>query len=171
MKDRSAILPRPAGLRALMGAAALAFVVGGFVPAGHAAGQAGAFTQPAFGFQFWQPFWNHLWRPFRNHFGPGNGEAPEFSEPAASCGYAVRNGTYSAWPFGYKAWVEIKNVSGETATDFQVLLDVGDTEITRGKLAEFEQTDDGYRVSASHWLKWRKIRPADAHRFYFIGRL
>jgi len=42
----------------------------------------------------------------------------------ANCGYTVNSGTYGTWPGGYQAWVELNNLSGETATDFEIQIGI-----------------------------------------------
>ncbi len=87
----------------------------------------------------------------------------------SSCGYELGHGTYTIWPGGYQAWVDVKNVSGETATDFEVFVDVGDTTISNGYLAEYEQAEDGYSVTAPSWLQYQKIPQGSKYQFQFNG--
>jgi GH35 family endo-1,4-beta-xylanase len=113
----------------------------------------------------WQPAWWHsIWKRFWKQ------PVPQYSDPVGSCGYAVRSGTYSIWPGGYQAWVDVKNVEGETATDFEVLIDIGNATLVQGHLAEYEQVEDGYMVSAPFWLQWQQIPQGSRYRFQFIGK-
>ena len=86
-----------------------------------------------------------------------------------SCGYQVSTGTYGSWPGGYQAWVELKNVSGAVATEFDVLVDVGSSHITSGSLAEYVPAEGGYLVGEPSWLKYQKIARGGAYRFQFVG--
>ena len=88
---------------------------------------------------------------------------------ADSCGYELTDGTYATWPGGYQAWVSLENVSGPTATHFEVLVDVGDTTIVDGYLAEYEEVEGGYSVTAPQWLQWQQIPPGSSYQFQFIG--
>ena len=90
--------------------------------------------------------------------------------PAGStCGYRVSTGTYSSWPGGYQAWVELKNESGPVATEFDVLVDVGSSHIISGSLADFAPAEGGYLVSEPSWLKYQKISRGSSYRFQFLG--
>jgi endo-1,4-beta-xylanase len=86
-----------------------------------------------------------------------------------SCGYQVSTGTYGSWPGGYQAWVELKNVSGPVATEFDVLVDIGGSRITSGSLAEYAPAEGGYLVSEPSWLKYQKIQRGGVYRFQFLG--
>jgi endo-1,4-beta-xylanase len=86
-----------------------------------------------------------------------------------ACGFEVSSGTYSSWPGGYQGWVELRNVSGPIATEFEVLLDVGDTTITSGYQAEYTAIEGGYWVSEPTWLRYQKILPGGSYRFQFLG--
>lgn len=99
----------------------------------------------------------------------GIAEGPPQTPVSTSCGYELSSGTYSIWPGGYQAWVRLKNVSGPTATDFEVLLDVGTSTVVNGYLADFEAVEDGYSVTAPSWLKWQQIRRGSRYEFQFIG--
>lgn len=140
-----------------VGAGLLALVCG-FAPLSYAHGNGGH--------DKWQPlveFVQSILKRFKqvNETSPG--------EPGANCGYQATTGTYSVWPGGYLAWVDVKNVSGQSATDFEVLIDVGNATVN-GHLAEFQQVENGYLVSAPSWLQWQKIRQGDKYRFQFIGQ-
>ena len=57
----------------------------------------------------------------------------------SSCGYSLTQGTYTTWPGGYQAWVELKNVSGPVATAFEVLMDLrGFSPANRGCVFELQ---------------------------------
>lgn len=86
-----------------------------------------------------------------------------------TCGYEVKTGTYSQWPGGYQGWVQVRNVQGAVGTEFEVLLDVGDTTIANGYQAVYEAVDGGYLVSEPSWLEYQKIRPGQSYGFGFIG--
>ena len=145
-------------------AGVLVLALGGFTSAGYAHNDAGYLKSGHGRHSSWYPVW---WNSFWKHF-PGH-HATQYSDPVASCGYAVRSGTYSIWPGGYQAWVDVKNVSGETATDFKVLIDIGNSRVIQGYLAEYEKVDDGYMVSAPFWLQWQQIPQGSSYRFQFLG--
>src|SRR5688572_11211771 len=75
------------------------------------------------------------------------------SVPVSSCGYSSSDGTYTTWPGGYQAWVELKNVSGPIATTFEVLMDLGGTTLQNGYQATYAPQDGGTRATAPSWLK------------------
>src|SRR5690606_19496831 len=56
-----------------------------------------------------------------------------------------------------------------TATAFEVFLDVGNTSIADGYQAEFDATEDGYRVTEPSWLIWQRIPQGASYQFGFIG--
>ncbi|HEX7025609.1 MAG TPA: endo-1,4-beta-xylanase [Gammaproteobacteria bacterium] len=149
---------RQAWIQSIIGAGLLALAVGGFSPAAYANGNSlhAKLEQVV-----------SLLHSILKGFKPQPASSP--SGPEDGCGYQVSSGTYSIWPGGYLAWVDVKNVSGATATDFEVLIDVGDATVN-GHLAEFQQVENGYLVSAPSWLQWQKIRPGDKYRFQFIGK-
>ncbi len=85
-----------------------------------------------------------------------------------SCGYQVSTGTYHAGRHGYHAWVKLRNISGETATDFELLLDLGGAVIQRGFDAHYEQVDGGYSVTPPFWFPWlQRFWPQDSFLFNF----
>lgn len=86
-----------------------------------------------------------------------------------SCGYEIEHGTYSIWPGGYQAYGFVKNVSGETGLEFEVLMDVGDTTITNGWQAEYEEVEDGWSISEPYWLQWQQIPQGSSYQFGFLG--
>jgi endo-1,4-beta-xylanase len=96
--------------------------------------------------------------------------AEQAASVATSCGYSVTTGTYSKWPGGYQAWVELTNVSGERGTTFDLLVDVGTTKIISGYQAVFAAEDGAYRVTAPNYLKWQTIPVGKSYRFGFIGK-
>jgi len=91
------------------------------------------------------------------------------SVPVSSCGYSLSNGTYTTWPGGYQAWVDVKNVAGPVATTFEVLMDLGGTSLQNGFQATFAPHDGGTKVTAPSWLKDQKIPVGSAYRFAFNG--
>lgn len=88
---------------------------------------------------------------------------------SSSCGFSLQTGTYGTWPGGYQGWVELRNESGPVATEFDVLVDVGSTQITAGHLAEYTPAEGGYLVTEPSWLKYQKIRVGGSYRFQFNG--
>ena len=86
------------------------------------------------------------------------------------CGYTVTTGTTATWPNGYIGWVDITNVSGDAAAQFEVLLDVGHTTVTSVIQAEYEETGQGYLVTEPFNLTRRAITEGSSHRFRFIGQ-
>lgn len=90
---------------------------------------------------------------------------------ADTCGYSITSGTQVERPNGYRAWVELQNIDGEAATDFEVLLDLGAATITQGQQAEFESVENGYWVTAPSNLANKTIRPNRSHRFQFNATL
>jgi len=95
--------------------------------------------------------------------------SPAAAQNSGSCGYQTETGTYGTWPGGYQAWIDVKNETGEVATDFSLLVDVGETTITQGHLAEYADADGGYYVSAPHWLQWQTIPRGASYRAQFNG--
>jgi GH35 family endo-1,4-beta-xylanase len=91
------------------------------------------------------------------------------AQSVGGCGYTVQTGTYSTWPGGYQGWVKLTNTSGQVATDFSLLVDVGDTTIVNGSLAEYSAADGGYQVDAPSWLQWQKIPVGASYTAQFIG--
>src|SRR4051812_27958570 len=65
------------------------------------------------------------------------------AQSVGGCGYTVQTGTYGTWPGGYQGWVKVTNVSGQVATDFSLLVDVGNTTIASGALADYSPADGG----------------------------
>lgn len=165
MIHKNVFKKRPAWARTLVGAGLLALASCWFAPAGFAHGNSGHSQDRDAQYIKWHPAWWHsIWKLFGQH------PTSSPSEPAvASCGYQVTSGTYSIWPGGYLAWVDVSNVSGEPATDFDVLIDIGNSRIKSGHLAEYRQVENGYRVSAPSWLQWRPIAQGSKYRFQFIG--
>lgn len=91
------------------------------------------------------------------------------AQSVGGCGYTVQTGTYGTWPGGYQGWVKVTNVSGQVATDFSLLVDVGNTTISSGALADFSPADGGYQVDAPSWLQWQKIPRGASYTAQFIG--
>ncbi|HTV24009.1 MAG TPA: endo-1,4-beta-xylanase, partial [Polyangiaceae bacterium] len=91
------------------------------------------------------------------------------AQSVGGCGYTVQTGTYGTWPGGYQGWVKITNASGQVATDFSLLLDVGNTTLSSGALADFSPADGGYRVNAPSWLQWQKIPRGASYTAQWIG--
>lgn len=91
------------------------------------------------------------------------------AQSVGGCGYGVQTGTYGTWPGGYQGWVRVTNVSGQVATDFSLLVDVGNTTIASGALAEYSPADGGYRVDAPSWLQWQKIQRGASYTAQFNG--
>lgn len=88
-----------------------------------------------------------------------------------SCGYGVTTGTHTTWsnPDSYQAWVRVTNTQGETATSFELFLDIGDTVITDGYQATYTPSDGGYVIDSPSWLKWQTIPTGSYYGFGFIG--
>ena len=91
------------------------------------------------------------------------------AQSVGGCGYTVQTGTYGTWPGGYQGWVKVTNVSGQVATDFSLLVDVGNTTITSGALADYSAADGGYQVDAPSWLQWQKIPRGGSYTAQFIA--
>lgn len=91
------------------------------------------------------------------------------AQSAGGCGYTVQTGTYGTWPGGYQGWVKVTNVAGQVATDFSLLVDVGNTTIASGALADYSPADGGYQVDAPSWLQWQKIPVGASYTAQFIG--
>lgn len=96
-------------------------------------------------------------------------KAVEVDPLESSCGFEVTTGTYTTWPGGYQAWVQVTNVSGVAATEFTVLLDLGETTLQNGYEAEYEAVEGGYLATAPSWLQWNPIEQGESYRFAFIG--
>ncbi|HYD40393.1 MAG TPA: endo-1,4-beta-xylanase [Anaeromyxobacter sp.] len=88
---------------------------------------------------------------------------------ASGCGYELTTGAYSSWPGGYQAWVQLTNRGGAVGTSFQVLLDVGETQITQLSLARYEAVEGGYVVTEPGWLEYQKIPQGKSYRFQWNG--
>jgi endo-1,4-beta-xylanase len=88
---------------------------------------------------------------------------------ATACGFQASSGTYSSWPGGYQGWVELRNVSGSVATEFDVLLDLGGATITSGHQAEYTPREGDYLVSEPTWLRYQQIPQGGSYRFQFLG--
>ncbi len=91
------------------------------------------------------------------------------AQSVGGCGYTVQTGTYGTWPGGYQGWVKVTNVSGQVATDFSLLVDVGGTTIASGALADYSPADGGYQVDAPSWLQWQKIPVGASYTAQFVG--
>ena len=91
------------------------------------------------------------------------------AQSVGGCGYTVQTGTYATWPGGYQGWVKINNVSGQVGTDFSLLVDIGNTTLASGALADYSPADGGYRVDAPEWLQWQKIPVGKSYTAQFIG--
>jgi GH35 family endo-1,4-beta-xylanase len=91
------------------------------------------------------------------------------AQSAGGCGYTVQTGTYATWPGGYQGWVKLTNVAGQVATDFSLLVDVGNTTIASGALADYSPADGGYQVDAPSWLQWQKIQRGASYTVQFNG--
>lgn len=91
---------------------------------------------------------------------------------ADECGYTLSSGITTSTRFGYIAWVDVNNVSGDPANEFEVLLDIGNTELHVGIKADFEEAGDGdYWVTQPRWWRHKKdIDVGDSYRFRFRGR-
>ncbi len=101
---------------------------------------------------------------------PSYGENVQESSES-SCGYSVTTGTNTTWsnPSSYQAWTKIVNESGDTATSFELFLDVGQTAISDGYQAEYSQAEGGYQVASPSWLQWQTIPEGNHFQFGFIG--
>jgi len=88
---------------------------------------------------------------------------------ANSCGFELSSGLYGSWPGGYQAWVELRNVNGPVATKFEVLMDIGESTLTAGHLAEYRPAEGGYLVSEPSWLQYQKIPKNASYRCQFLG--
>jgi endo-1,4-beta-xylanase len=91
------------------------------------------------------------------------------AQSVGGCGYTVQTGTYATWPGGYQGWVQVTNVAGPVATDFSLLVEVGNTTIASGALADYSPVDGGYQVDAPSWLQWQKIPRNASYTAQFIG--
>jgi endo-1,4-beta-xylanase len=91
------------------------------------------------------------------------------AQSVGGCGYTVQTGTYATWPGGYQGWAQVTNVAGQVATDFSLLVDVGNTTIASGALADYSPADGGYQVDAPSWLQWQKIPRGASYTAQFIG--
>lgn len=89
--------------------------------------------------------------------------------PSTGCGSTVEAGTYAIWPGGYQAWVNLTNLSGATATDFEVLLDLGNSTLRNGYLADYTPVERGQLASAPRWLRWQTIPQGKSYQFGFIA--
>jgi GH35 family endo-1,4-beta-xylanase len=95
--------------------------------------------------------------------------SPAAAQSVGGCGYTVQTGTYATWPGGYQGWVKVTNVAGQVATDFSLLVDVGNTKIASGALADYSPADGGYQVDAPSWLQWQRIPRGASYTAQFNG--
>ncbi|HSC67760.1 MAG TPA: endo-1,4-beta-xylanase [Cellvibrio sp.] len=88
-----------------------------------------------------------------------------------NCGYSVSSGLYATWPnpSSYQGWSAVVNKTGEVATSFKILLDLGNTSIRNGYQADYSPTESGYFVNSPSWLKNQKIAQGKEYRFGYIG--
>lgn len=88
---------------------------------------------------------------------------------AASCGYSVTTGTDNQWNSGFQGWASVRNEAGETATRFELFLDIGAASVSDGFLGDYQPVDGGYLVTSPFWLIWQQIPVGSAYRTGFIG--
>lgn len=86
-----------------------------------------------------------------------------------SCGYSASTGAYAAWYGGYSAWASLKNESGETATSFELFLDIDSWGFLSGYQAEFIPVDGGYLARSPGWFKWLTLPPGFTYGMGFLG--
>jgi endo-1,4-beta-xylanase len=70
---------------------------------------------------------------------------------------------------GYHAWIDVTNVSGDPASDFELLLDIDEKIVKTGLRAEFTEVDGGYRITAPSWLRRHPIAPGKTYRIFFTA--
>lgn len=90
------------------------------------------------------------------------------AENEDTCGFDVATGNYASWRNGYLSWVTLSNVSGDTAVNFNLWLDIGDTHVRKSRGAKFESFDGGYAVSSPPELE-QNIDPGGSYTIGFIG--
>ncbi len=91
------------------------------------------------------------------------------AQSVGGCGYTVQTGTYATWPGGYQGWIKLNNVSGQVGTDFSLLMDIGNTTLASGALADYSPVDGGYLVDGPSWLQWQKIPVGKSYTAQFNG--
>src|SRR6187431_1995311 len=67
-----------------------------------------------------------------------------------NCGYNINSGVHATWPkpASYQGWSAVVNKTGEVATSFKILLDLGNTSIRNGNQADYSPTEGGYFVNS-----------------------
>src|SRR6187431_1044392 len=88
-----------------------------------------------------------------------------------NCGYNINSGVHATWPkpASYQGWSAVVNKTGEVATSFKILLDLGNTSIRNGNQADYSPTEGGYFVNSPSSLMHRKIDQGKEYRFDYIG--
>lgn len=90
--------------------------------------------------------------------------------PVDECGYSLSMGISTSTRFGFTAWVDINNVAGESASEFEILLDTGDTNLQWVLKADYEPApngDDYWITEPKWWGDWKDIDPGQSYRFRF----
>lgn len=87
-----------------------------------------------------------------------------------SCGLTVAAGLLTEHGNGdYRAEVTLTNVSGEPATEFDVILDLDGSTITNGQQAVYTELDGEYHVTAPNRLQHNPLEPGERFTFKFNG--
>ncbi|HEY5960901.1 MAG TPA: endo-1,4-beta-xylanase, partial [Polyangiaceae bacterium] len=88
-----------------------------------------------------------------------------------SCGYKLESQYVSRWlRNGYVAAIQLTNVSGEPATEFELFADLGGAKVDACLLAESEPAEGGYLFSAPRSLERHGIRQGKSHEILFMSR-
>lgn len=90
---------------------------------------------------------------------------------AYSCGYEVEARYHSRWHRdGFMGLIELRNVSGERATEFEVFADLHGAKPRRCLTTECEAVEGGYLFTEPSWLHYLGIRRGHDFAIEFMSR-
>lgn len=90
---------------------------------------------------------------------------------ADSCGYQVTSLYHSRWRReGFLGLLELKNVSGERGTDFEVFADLHGATPSKCLLSECEAVEGGYLFTPPRWFPWVGLRQGKTYPIPFMSR-
>ncbi|HET9957086.1 MAG TPA: endo-1,4-beta-xylanase [Polyangiaceae bacterium] len=98
-------------------------------------------------------------------------QALRSNAPPSSCGYRVESDHHPRWwRAGYFGELELTNVSGERAHEFEVFADLGGTAPRHCVHSDCEAVEGGYLFSAPPGIKRGGIRRGETHHILFSSR-
>jgi|GEM_PF-555234 len=90
---------------------------------------------------------------------------------ADSCGYEVKSMYHSRWRRdGFLGLIELKNVSGERATDFEVFADLNGAKPSKCLLSDCEAVEGGYLFTPPKWFKLLKLGQGQSYPILYMSR-